>query len=80
VVTNFVQFQTTNICYNSGISSRTSLSIYVRRNIGPAAGGPAATALEYQCYIFDVMNMILTAHKKSYATVKLNKRPYSGYY
>jgi len=27
-VTNFVQFQTTNICYNSAISSRTSLFIY----------------------------------------------------
>jgi len=27
-VTNFVQFQTTNICYNSVISSRTSLFIY----------------------------------------------------
>ena len=28
VVTNFVQFQTTNICYNSAISSRISLFIY----------------------------------------------------
>jgi len=28
MVTNFVQFQTTNICYNSAISSRTSLFIY----------------------------------------------------
>ena len=27
VVTNFVQFQTTNICYNSAISSRTSLFV-----------------------------------------------------
>jgi len=47
MVTNFVQFQTTNICYNSAISPRTSLFI-MRRNIGPAAAGPArpaATAL-----------------------------------
>ena len=28
VVTNFVKFQITNICYNSTISSRTSLFIY----------------------------------------------------
>jgi len=32
VVTNFVQFQTTNICYNSAISWRTSLFIYAMQH------------------------------------------------
>jgi len=53
VVTNFVQFQTTNrpICYNSAISSRTSLFIYAPqhwsgscRTCRTGCYGPALTA------------------------------------